>query len=157
MERFTVSLEGDLLEAFDRFIARRGYANRSEAVRDLLRRHLADERLEGDKGGDCVACLSYVYNHHERELARRVVAAQHASHDLVRSTLHVHLDHENCLEVAILQGPTAAVRRFAQQMTAETGVRHGHLSAVPVEVEATDRHRHGHGGAKPHDHVHPKV
>jgi CopG family nickel-responsive transcriptional regulator len=157
MERFTVSLEGDLLAAFDRFIERRGYANRSEAVRDLLRRHLADERLEGDSGGDCVACLSYVYNHHERELARRMVAAQHDSHDLVRATLHVHLDHENCLEVAILQGPTAAVRRFAQQMTAETGVRHGHLSAVPVEREATDRHRHAHGGARPHEHMHPKL
>lgn len=156
MERFTVSLEGDLLAEFDRFIERKGYQNRSEAVRDLLRQNLRSESLAKEASGDCVACLSYVYNHHERELARRVTAAQHESHDLVRSTLHVHLDHDNCLEVAILQGPTAAVRRFADALTAETGIRHGQLSAVPVQIETTDRHRHG-ARAHAHSHARPKV
>lgn len=154
MERFTVSLEGELLVEFDRFIERKGYQNRSEAVRDLLRQQLRAESLAKEGGGECVAALSYVYNHHERDLARRVVEAQHQSHDLVRATLHVHLDHENCLEVAVLQGATAAVRRFADALTAETGVRHGHLSAVPIEETAT--HRHG-PASREHRHARPKV
>lgn len=154
MERFTVSLDGDLLAQFEQYMQRRGYANRSEAVRDILRERLEQERLEQDgEKGHCVACLSYIYNHHERELARRVTEAQHAHHDLVRSTLHVHLDHENCMEVTVLEGETAAVRRFANALTAETGVRHGHLSAVPVELEAHGRRdshgRHGHRHARP--------
>jgi CopG family nickel-responsive transcriptional regulator len=156
MERFTVSLDGTLLEQFDRYMERHGYANRSEAVRDILRDRLESERLEEEEGGQCVACLSYIYNHHERELSRRLTDSQHAAHDLVRSTLHVHLDHENCMEVAVLEGNTANVRRFADGVMAETGVRHGNLSAVPVETKVAGKHayQHGHGHAHTHDHAH---
>lgn len=160
MERFTVSLDGKLLEQFDRYMQRHGYSNRSEAVRDILRERLEAERLVDDESGQCVACLSYIYNHHERELSRRLTDAQHASHDLVRSTLHVHLDHENCMEVAVLQGETATVRRFADGVIAETGVRHGNLSAVPVETRVAGKHayhHHTHGGEHPHVHSRPKT
>jgi len=168
MERFTVSLDGKLLEQFNRYMQRHSYANRSEAVRDILRDRLETERLEGDQSGRCVACLSYIYNHHERELSRRITDAQHASHDLVRSTLHVHLDHENCMEVAVLEGDTGNVRRFAEGVMAETGVRHGNLSAVPVETRIAGKHAyhqhthgaqhaHTHGGDQPHIHSRPKT
>ena len=160
MERFTVSLDGKLLEQFDRYMQRHGYSNRSEAVRDILRERLEAERLVDDESGQCVACLSYIYNHHERELSRRLTDAQHASHDLVRSTLHVHLDHENCMEVAVLQGETATVRKFADGVIAETGVRHGNLSAVPVETRVAGKHayhHHTHGGEHPHVHSRPKT
>lgn len=154
MERFTVSLDGELLAQFDEYIRSRGYGNRSEAVRDILRRTLESERLEADEPGDCIACLSYVFNHHERELSRRLTRTQHEHHDLTVSTLHVHLDHENCMEVAVLRGPTAAVRRFSDAVTSETGVRHGSLSAIPVDVSAGHHHHHHHGHGHDHDHPH---
>jgi CopG family nickel-responsive transcriptional regulator len=150
MDRFTVSLEAELLAQFDEHIRQRGYGNRSEAVRDILRHVLEAKRL-AEEGGSCIACLSYVYNHHERELPRRLVQASHDHHDLTLSTLHVHLDHETCMEASILRGPTALVRRFADAVIAETGVRHGRLHAVPVETEAPDAHSH------PHPHRHPKT
>lgn len=160
MERFTVSLDAELLAQFDDYIRRRGSRNRSEAVRDIVRAALEAERIADDPGGHCIACLSYIYNHHERELARRLTEAQHAHHDLTVSTLHVHLDHENCMEVAILQGPTRAVRQFADSIAAETGVRHGTLNAVPVDVRLTNSHHHDdqHGAhSHPHSHSHPKT
>jgi len=151
LERVTISLEEGLLAEFDRFLARKGYLNRSEAIRDLVR-----DRLEGEAGEDptgySVGCVSYVYNHHQRDLAQRLTNAQHGHHDFVLSALHVHLDHENCLEVTLLRGPTGALRAFAESLMAETGVRHGHLHLTAVEV-AEARHRHvdsGHG----HTHVH---
>lgn len=159
MDRFTVSLDETLLAQFDDYIHRRGYDNRSEAVRDVLRQILENERLADTDSGQCIACLSYIYNHNERDLSRRLVQASHAHHDLTHSTLHLHLDHENCMEVSILQGETASVRRFADAIMAETGVRHGALNAVPVEVKVTDSHHHhddgdGHAHPHPHPHVH---
>lgn len=159
MDRFTVSLDETLLAQFDDYIHRRGYDNRSEAVRDVLRQILENERLADTDSGQCIACLSYIYNHNERDLSRRLVQASHAHHDLTHSTLHLHLDHENCMEVSILQGATASVRRFADAIMAETGVRHGALNAVPVEVKVTDSHHHhddddGHPHPHPHPHVH---
>jgi CopG family nickel-responsive transcriptional regulator len=159
MDRFTVSLDETLLAQFDDYIHRRGYDNRSEAVRDVLRQILENERLADTDSGQCIACLSYIYNHNERDLSRRLVQASHAHHDLTHSTLHLHLDHENCMEVSILQGATASVRRFADAIMAETGVRHGALNAVPVEVKVTDSHHHhddgdGHAHPHPHPHVH---
>jgi CopG family nickel-responsive transcriptional regulator len=155
MDRFTVSLDEELLAQFDDYIHRRGYVNRSEAVRDILRDKLEAERLADDKSGHCIASLSYVYNHHERELSRRLTEASHAHHDLTLSTMHVHLDHENCMEVAILRGPTEKVRRFADAINAETGVRHARLNAVPVEMRVTRDHSHHHGPKHSHDHDHP--
>src|ERR1700741_797515 len=105
MERFTISLDDALAGEFDQLISERGYDNRSEAVRDILRHHLDRLREGRDRDGDCVASLSYVYNHHERELAGRLLDLQHDRHDLIVSTMHAHLDHEHCIETMILSGP----------------------------------------------------
>jgi CopG family nickel-responsive transcriptional regulator len=142
MERFTISLDETLARAFDALIRARGYANRSEAVRDMLRRELEDERLASDAAPACVACLSYVYNHHERQLAERLTEHQHHAHDHVVSTMHVHLDHDHCLEALILRGPTGEVRHLADHIVAERGVRHGQLNIIPVDMEAVASHVH---------------
>ena len=143
MERFTISLDADLARQFDELIRRKGYGNRSEAVRDLLRGVLNQESLARDEAPHCVAALSYVYDHHARDLAERLTSLQHAHHDLVLSTMHVHLDHDHCLETVIARGPTAAVRAFAQALMAEAQVRHGHVNLVPVDLD-TGAHRHPH-------------
>ncbi|HYG85775.1 MAG TPA: nickel-responsive transcriptional regulator NikR [Azospirillum sp.] len=162
MERVTVSLDDDLLVQFDEYIHRTGYANRSEAVRDLIRAKLEADRLERDRAPNCVACVSYVYDHEERELSRRITQAHHAHHDLTHSTLHIHLDHDSCLEVAVLKGRTDAVRDFANALMAERGVRHGQLHLVPADLSVIPHshggHDHGHGhGHAPHAHHHPKT
>lgn len=155
MERITISLDEDLASAFDALIAERGYRNRSEAMRDLLRRELENARQRSEADGECVATLSYLYNHHERDLAERLTGLQHDHHDLTVSTLHAHLDHDNCIECTILRGPTAGVRRFAESIMAESGVRHGSLNLISVEVSASSQ-AHGHSHPHPHSahHVH---
>ena len=147
MERFTISLDEDLAREFDRLIAERGYRNRSEAVRDLLRSQLESSRLASGEAKYCIANLSYVYNHHERELAERLTEIAHEHHDLNVATLHAHLDHENCIESVILRGTTLAVHAFADALMAERGVRHGKLNLVSVEAEQT-RHAHPYVAAK---------
>ena len=144
MERFTISLSDELAADFDSWIQARGYVNRSEAVRDLLRREIETERLDRDQAAHCVACLSYVYNHHERSLAERLTHLQHHAHDLVVCSTHVHLDHEDCLESLFLRGSTQAVRGFAEKICAESGVRHGSVNMVPVDGAAVDHHTHFH-------------
>lgn len=153
MERVTISLDEGLLAAFDAFARRKGYENRSEAMRDLVRRSLEQDRLDEGRAAHAVACLSYVYDHEERELARRLARSQHRHHDLMCSTLHVHLDHENCLEVVLLQGPTRAVRSFAEATIAETGVRHGNVHLIPVDM-VTGHHRHDYEHGRDHEHEH---
>jgi CopG family nickel-responsive transcriptional regulator len=157
MDRVTVSLDDELLTQFDAFIQRKGYGNRSEAVRDILRDRLELDRLAEGAAGHCVACLSYVFNHHERELARRLTELQHHRHDLIRSTMHVHLDHETCLEVSLLEGPTAEVRALADAIAAQTGVRHGRVNLVSVDMTVSASHQHGDGPPRPHAHASPKT
>lgn len=130
MERFTISLDDGLAHEFDHLIAARGYGNRSEAVRDILRRHLAELRETEDQDGDCVANLSYVYAHHERDLSERLAHHQHEQHDLTIASTHAHLDHDHCIESVLLRGPARAVRQFADVLMAERGVHHGKLNLV---------------------------
>jgi CopG family nickel-responsive transcriptional regulator len=162
MERITISLDEALAREFDALIERRGYRNRSEAVRDLLREHLEVARqaeTAGGHGSQCVANLSYVYNHHARDLAERLTALQHGHHDLTVATMHAHLDHDNCLESVILKGAIPAVRAFADALTSERGVRNGQLNVVSVEV-ASSAHDHGYrprgGQGRAHAHLHLK-
>ncbi len=157
MERFTVSLPQELAQAFDQWIAERGYANRSEAFRDLLRAELERKRQDEGRSKHCVACLSYVYDHHERDLAERLTTMQHDHHDLTVSSMHAHLDHDHCIETLILRGPTLAVRRFADAVSAERGVRHGQLNLISVTAQRRS-HRHGaaHAAEHPHPHPHPR-
>jgi CopG family nickel-responsive transcriptional regulator len=152
MERFTISLDEALAHQFDALIADRGYSNRSEAVRDLIRGAIESDRQRDPPSGHCVAALSYVFNHHQRDLADRLTGLQHEHHDLTVAALHSHLDHENCLESVILKGPTAQVRRFADALMAESGVRHGQLNVIAMEAE----HRHAHDAhGAPHIHYRP--
>jgi len=152
VERFTISLDEALAQQFDELIATRGYSNRSEAVRDLIRGAIEGDRQREAPTGHCVANLSYVFNHHQRDLAERLTGLQHEHHDLTVAALHSHLDHENCLESVILKGPTAQVRQFADALMAESGVRHGQLNIVALEAE--HHHVHDANGA-PHVHYRP--
>jgi CopG family transcriptional regulator, nickel-responsive regulator len=140
MDRFTISLDETLATAFDTLIKERGYANRSEAVRDILRGHLQQSAEKRSSNGACVANLSYVYNHHERDLAERLTSIQHAHHDLTVSTMHAHLDHDQCIETVMLKGPVKRVRQFAEEIIAERGVRHGVLNLINVELGAPHTH-----------------
>lgn len=152
MERFTISLDENLAEAFDDLIKEKGYATRSEAVRDILRSQLQQREQKRNDKGACVAALSYVYNHHERELSERLMSIQHAQHTLTVSTMHAHLDHDTCLETVILKGSVAQVRQFAEEIIAERGVRHGQLNLISVDL--TPPHTHDgstHRHLKPHN------
>ena len=152
MQRITITLDDDLVDQFEAFIGKQGYSNRSEAFRDLIRERLA--RIEPDQRltGDCYATLTYVYDHHERDLAARMTEASHTHHDLMVSTLHVHLDHSNCLEAAVLRGPIVRIKAFADSVIAQPGVRHGTLHMIPVKT-STQTHKHG-TDDRPHRHVH---
>jgi CopG family nickel-responsive transcriptional regulator len=154
MQRMTMSLDEALADEFDELVKARGYQNRSEAVRDLMRQAVEGRREERNKSKHCVANLSYIFNHHERALAERLTEVQHAHHDLVVASMHVHLDHENCLESVMLKGPTKSVRAFADQVRVERGVRFGNLNLV--SVDPGDRHKgageHTHTG---HSHLSP--
>jgi CopG family nickel-responsive transcriptional regulator len=156
MQRITLSIDDELAAALDRHMKKRRYASRSEALRDILRETQARERLEdgqATKDGDfCVATLAYVYDHETRELGRRLTRAQHKHHDLQVATLHVHIDHDACLEVSVLRGPVKAVRTLADDTVSQRGVRHGQLHLVPAE-RARGRHSHG-GGPHEHEHIH---
>jgi len=133
MERFTISLDGALLDQFNSYVVRKGYTNRSEAVRDLLRERLETRRQQEDDKSESIGCLSYFYSHHERELPRRLAQSHHAHHLMVLSTTHVHYDADNCMEIVTLKGTAAALRRYADLISAETGVRFGRLNMIVVD------------------------
>ena len=156
VQRFGVSIEESLACRFDEHIRQEGYSSRSEALRDLIREHLVSEQLSMD-GTGAVASLSLVYDHHTRDLHETLNHLQHDHHELIISTLHVHIDHENCLEAVVLRGETGRVRSFANQVMSQPGVRHGNLHLVPAEEEI-DRHDHGTGGTgTPHVHSRPRT
>ena len=124
--RFGVSIGASLLKQFDRLIAGKGYVNRSEAIRDLMRKHLVEHEWElGDK--ETLGTLTILYNHHVRELADRLGHVQHEHYGKVISTLHVHLDEHNCLEVMVLRGIPAEIRSLADHILGVKGVKHGQL------------------------------
>ena len=160
MERFTISLDERLARQFDAWMAQRQYANRSEAVRDLLRAELGKSQPGSAVGKHCVACLSYVFNHHERDLAERLTALQHEHHDLTISSMHAHLDHDHCLETVILRGHTAQVSAFADAICAERGVHHGKLNLISVDLHQPHGAARARGRATPatqHVHVKPST
>ena len=154
MQRVTITLDDDLMADLDRIIAARGYQNRSEAIRDLARTGLEQASVEVARSRHCVAALVYVYDHHARDLPKRLTKDFHDHHDLSQATLHVHLDTESCLEVTVLKGQGAEVQTFANQVIAERGVRHGHVVYVPAPDDAAHSHSHSHGHSHSHAHSH---
>lgn len=126
LKRFTVSMEDDLLEDFDDFIKGRQYQNRSEALRDLIRGRIIEKEWQAEK--DVMGVISLVYDHHQHQLQEKVTELQHGFHHQIISTTHVHMDHNNCLEVIIVRGKAGEVRGLANSLMALRGVRNGNLS-----------------------------
>jgi CopG family transcriptional regulator, nickel-responsive regulator len=125
LTRTGVSLEEELLKKFDKVIARRGYKNRSEAIRDLIRESLVDEAV--DKNRQVVATLSMIYDHHKPNLSNKLAEIQHHAHASVLAATHVHLDPDNCLEVVIMKGRSGEIQHLADHMLSMRGVKHGKL------------------------------
>jgi CopG family transcriptional regulator, nickel-responsive regulator len=132
LERLTVTIDEDLVAEVDSFMNERGYANRSEAFRDLLRSGLEQLGKTTANNRPCIATLSYIYDHAERELPKRLTKEFHDHHNLAQATLHVHIDHDSCLEVTVLKGGGAEVKAFADHVLAERGVRYGQIAMIPI-------------------------
>jgi CopG family nickel-responsive transcriptional regulator len=160
--RFGVAMEGSLLRPFDALVKQRG-SSRSEVLRDLARAEVTREQIA--KGTDAVATVTLVYDHHVRALTETLNELQHSLGGWVRSTMHVHLDQSYCLEVIILQGPAAELRKFADRVFATRGVKHGGIDMIAagknaqnglhVHLHAHDHeggHAHAHHEHAPHDH-----
>ncbi|HEV3332874.1 MAG TPA: nickel-responsive transcriptional regulator NikR [Bryobacteraceae bacterium] len=127
LSRIGVAIDSDLLKKFDRLITQRGYTNRSEAFRDLIRDELVERTWESPES-QVVGTITLVYNHHVRLLNEKLTDIQHDFHRAILSTLHVHLDHDNCLEVLVVKGKSAEVRKVADVLISTKGVKHGRLS-----------------------------
>lgn len=152
--RFGVSIEDTLLENYDRLIAERGYATRSEALRDLIRDALVQAKLESaPKNTQVLGSLTLVYDHHAHDLADQMSALQHDSHDLVVSVTHVHVNHDDCMEVILLRGVADRVRQLADGLLSLKGVKHGKLFVTlpSHSVTGSSGSTHSHGD---HSHRH---
>ena len=144
LSRIGIALDSELLKRFDRSIERRGYTNRSEAFRDLIRDRLVTERTAAPEAL-VVGTVTLIYDHHVPGVTEKLTEAQHAHHELVVSTSHAHLDHDSCLEVLIVHGRSAKVAQFADLLIGLKGVQHGRLvMTVPAHaIEAPRQHKHG--------------
>ncbi|HIE44346.1 MAG TPA: nickel-responsive transcriptional regulator NikR, partial [Candidatus Omnitrophica bacterium] len=128
-----ISIDEKLLRKFDAFIRKRKYSNRSEAIRDLIRRNFVEE--EWEKGKEVVGSISLVYDHHKRELVERLTELQHIFHNLIISTQHIHLDYNNCFEIIVVKGRAEETRELAQKMQATKGVKYLSLNASTTGKE----------------------
>lgn len=150
MERITIVLDDELVTEVDRLVSAKTYQNRSEAIRDLARAGIRQAAEERSMEGDCLAALIYAYDYTERNLAKRIAQAMHDHHDLAVASMQIFLDHHTRMEVDILGGDSAPVRKFGEQVIAERGVRHGRLIMLPAEFKIEshahkgERHRHRH-------------
>ncbi len=134
LSRIGVAIDSELLEKFDSLIARRGYTNRSEAFRDLIRDELVHQTWESPDSM-VVGTVTLVYDHHVRLLNEKLTDLQHEHHRSILSTLHVHLDHDNCLEVLVVRGEAATVRHISDTLISIKGVKHGRLTITTSGAE----------------------
>ena len=132
--RFGVSIDGQLVKKFDTLIAQKGYKNRSEAIRDIIRDRLVEQEWESDDQ-ETVGTITVVYNHHTRELEHALTDIQHKSVHQIISTLHVHLDAHNCLEVLVVKGRSHDIRKIADRVIGTRGVKHGKLTMTTTGRE----------------------
>lgn len=128
LSRFSVSLDRELLQRFDRHIEKHGYPTRSKAVADLIRESLVQGQWKA--GGDVAAAIILVYDHHKRDLSNRLTHVQHDYHHLIVSSQHIHLDHDNCLEIIVARGVMKEVQALADKLKAVKGVKYASLSAA---------------------------
>jgi CopG family nickel-responsive transcriptional regulator len=152
LSRFSVSLEADLLEAFDVFVRDGSFATRSEAIRQLLRQTLTRDAFEGDER-PVTATLTLVYDHHRPHLVEKLLELQHRHPGQVVATLHVHLDHDRCMEVIVLKGPGGELRNLAASLRGLKGVHSGEL-ALAGSADHDHSHDHDHGHSHDHGHTH---
>jgi len=134
LSRIGVAIDSDLLEKFDRLIATRGYTNRSEAFRDLIRDELVQKAWE-KPDSSVIGTVTLVYDHHVRLLNEKLTGLQHSHFHNILSTLHVHLDHDNCLEVLVVKGKAAAVKKLADTLISIKGVKHGQLTLASTGAD----------------------
>ena len=131
LTRIGVALDADLLDKFDALIHERGYENRSEAFRDLIRNELVEASWKSPDT-EVVGSVTLVYDHHVRLLHEKLLDLQHDAHEAILSTLHVHLDHDNCLEVLLIKGAAAKVQRLANAIISTKGVKHGRVTISSI-------------------------
>ena len=124
--RFGVSIEPDLLKKFDKMINKEGYSNRSEAIRDLIRKDLITEKNQ-DPDAKAIGTLTMIFDHHTGNLTNRLLSLQHDHHNDILSTTHIHVDHHNCLEVLVLKGKTGSIQKLADNIKSLKGIKHGEL------------------------------
>jgi CopG family nickel-responsive transcriptional regulator len=124
--RFGVSIEPNLLKKFDGMIKKKGYTNRSEAIRDLIRTHIVQEK-NADINQKGLGTLTIVYDHHSGPLTERLLDLQHQHYTQILTSTHIHMDHDNCLEVLILQGKIGDIQTLADNIKALKGIKHGEL------------------------------
>ena len=134
LSRIGVAIDSELLDKFDQLINKRGYTNRSEAFRDLIRDELVEKTWESPESS-VVGTVTLVYDHHVRLLNEKLTDMQHDHHRSILSTLHVHLDHDNCLEVLVVRGKAGAVRKIADALISTKGVKHGRLTITTSGAE----------------------
>ena len=132
--RFGVSIDSQLIKKFDALVARKGYATRSEAIRDMIRDSLVEQEWEAEDR-ETVGTITIVYNHHTRELEHALTDMQHKSFHQIVSTLHVHLDAHNCLEVLVVKGMSREIRKIADRLIGARGVKHGKLTTTTTGKE----------------------
>ena len=125
--RFGVSINEELLKKYDNLVVQKGYNNRSEAIRDLIRNQLVELEWE-DEEQEVAGTITLIYDHHVRGLSKLLLDVQHNYHELILSTMHLHLDHHNCLEVLAVKGLVREIRQAAQQLISVRGVKHGRLN-----------------------------
>ena len=133
--RFGISIDAKLIERFDVALEGKGYANRSEAIRDLIRDFLVREEWGADE--EIVGTITIVYDHHIRDVSSRLIELQHSEADSMLSNLHVHLDHDNCLEVIAVKGRARKVQALADKIIGARGVKHGKLAATTTGKKLT--------------------
>ncbi|MEW6350595.1 MAG: nickel-responsive transcriptional regulator NikR [Thermodesulfobacteriota bacterium] len=132
--RFGVSIPDDLLDKFDALIAQKGYTNRSEAIRDLIRDRLVEDEWN-ESSREVVGTVTVVYNHEQSDLAQKLTKIQHQKYDLIITAVHVHLDAHNCLEVLIMKGASELVRKAGEELISTRGVKHGKITMTTTGQE----------------------
>lgn len=131
LARFGISIPKELLKAFDEYIEKKHYANRSEAIRDLIRQKLVEEEWRESKE-DVIGVITYLYDHHKRELTERLIDLQHDYYDKIITTQHIHVDHERCLEVILVKGKANEIKELADKIQAQKGVLHLNLALTTL-------------------------
>ncbi len=132
LARFGISIDPRLLDSFDRLITIKGYVNRSEAIRDMIRNALVEDQIARTDTTPTVGTVTLVYDHHTRDLSDKLTEHQHSHHDAIVSALHVHLDAHHCLEVVVVRGTAAQIKRLADELIGTKGVKHGKLVLTSV-------------------------